>query len=42
MLRGVPDVELPAARVPSGVAVVEIAVAMQEAMDVLTSVEAQV
>jgi hypothetical protein len=42
VLRGLPEIEPPAARVPSPVSVVEIAVAMQEAVDVLTLVEAEV
>jgi hypothetical protein len=37
-----PEIDHPAARVPSPVAVVEIAVAMQEAVDVLNQVEAEV
>jgi hypothetical protein len=42
VLRGIPEVEPPAARVPSPVAVVEIDVAMLDAMDVLNQFDAEV
>jgi len=42
VLRGLPEIDLPAERVPSPVAVIDIAVTMQDAVDLLNVVEAEV